>query len=246
MRWIKIGLLALVLGITSYFLSLNIFTSLKVQGYSYLFRAKEPYDLVVKHALILDGSGINGKFRGDIAIRDGCIVGVGYVNPKDSPVLEAGGLTVLPFLVPVEKGEEVVEHLLLTSYPRYPAEDIFLIDPPYTGLSLRQASRVQGVTPEQMVKMLSAGDNTRKALLLPLSSLEKGAEEEKDLVAGLTGFRAQLLGKESEGVIKTGYKANLYFFKTYEYEGDKLAEILKKGEFPYPVYLVREGKVVSQ
>ncbi len=245
MRWIKIGLLALVLGITSYFLSLNIFTSLKVQGYSYLFRAKEPYDLVVKHALILDGTGINGKFRGDIAIRDGCIVGVGYVNPKDSPVLEAGGLTVLPFPIPVVKGEGVIEHLMVNSYPRYPAEDIFLIDPPYAGLSLLQASRVQGVSPEQMVKVLTAEHNTRKVLLLPLSSLQKGSEE-KDLVASLTGARAQLLGKENEGVIKTGYKANLYFFKTYAYEGDKLAEVLKKGVFPEPVYLVREGKVVNQ
>ena len=245
MRWLKVSLLLLIMGIASYFSSLFLFSSLKVHGYSYLFRAKEPYDLVVKHALILDGSGLNGKFRGDIAIRDGYIVGVGYVNPKDSPLLEAAGLTAVPALIPVEEGEEVLEHLLPNSYPRYPAEDIFLLDPPYAGLSLLQASVKQETSPEQLVKILSAGSNTRKVLLLPLSSLQKGSEE-KDLVAGLTGFRAQLLGIADEGIIKAGYKANLHFFKTYDFEGDKLAEVLRKGELPPPVYLIREGKVLSQ
>jgi N-acyl-D-aspartate/D-glutamate deacylase len=52
-------------------------------------------DIVVKHGLIVDGTGRAG-FRGDLAIQDGKIVAVGEVADEGARTIDAGGLVVAP------------------------------------------------------------------------------------------------------------------------------------------------------
>ena len=53
------------------------------------------YDILIKNANILDGTGAEG-FVGDVAIKDGKIVKVGAIQADASQVIDATGLTLTP------------------------------------------------------------------------------------------------------------------------------------------------------
>src|ERR1700722_9140555 len=53
------------------------------------------YDLIVKDALIVDGTG-KKAFTGDVAVQDGSIVAVGKVDGDATRTIEAGGQVVAP------------------------------------------------------------------------------------------------------------------------------------------------------
>lgn len=244
MRHFKIVVLAVTLGIVAYLLSFNLFMGLKVKGYKYLFRSTEPFDVVIKHAIILDGTGENERFRGDIAVRDGLIAAVGYVNPKNSPIYDAGGLTAIPALIPIEKKEDTPEHLFSTSYPRFMPEEIFFAEGEYEGLSLKEVAEMQGLSVEQVHKDLSEklGSQT-KILLISFNYMEKEAAPNLvQMMARLTGFRASYYGKKNCGMIKAGFQADINFFKTNDYTDAQLMELMKKGELPKPLIKLEKGK----
>ncbi|MCR4442558.1 MAG: hypothetical protein QHH10_10125 [Peptococcaceae bacterium] len=240
------GLLVVALaGLMSYALSLGVFAGLKIKGYTYLFRATEPYDLVIKHARILDGTGENGPFRGDIAIRDGYICGVGYINQKNSPVFDAGGLTAIPWPLQFNKEDGFVEHLLKTSYPRYEAGEIYLLEGPYRGLSLAEAASALGVSPGEMFLRLSGEYPAGSKVILVPQREPAGETGVKELLAGLTSFRAEVLGEKDRGAVKAGCQADLYLFKTMDYPEEKLLQLLKRGSVPEPVFRLRAGKFLD-
>lgn len=247
LRHLKIIILVLVFSLLCFLLSFNLFMGLKVKGYKYLFRSTEPFDVVIKHALILDGSGENDRYRGDIAIRDGIIAAVGYVNPKNSPVYDAGGLTVLPAPVSLEKTGDTVEHLLSTSYPRYIAEEIYIIEGQYQGLSLGEIAETQGLTAGEAHKDLTEELGPQsKVLLIPFEYGEERAPDLTELLARLTGYRARYFGRTNYGMIKAGFEADINFIKTGEYPDARLLETLKKGVLPEPQIKLEKGRFVSQ
>jgi N-acyl-D-aspartate/D-glutamate deacylase len=53
------------------------------------------YDLVVKNALIVDGTGAKG-YKGDIAVQDGRIVALGSVSGEAKHTIDAGGQVAAP------------------------------------------------------------------------------------------------------------------------------------------------------
>src|SRR5262245_47524994 len=58
--------------------------------------ADEPYDLVIRNGKIVDGTG-NPWFRGDLAVRGGRIVAVGWVQPGPARrEIDARNLVVTP------------------------------------------------------------------------------------------------------------------------------------------------------
>lgn len=57
-----------------------------------------PFDLVIRNAKVIDGSGIPA-FRADVAVREGRIVEVGRVDGEARRVLNADGLAVAPGIV---------------------------------------------------------------------------------------------------------------------------------------------------
>lgn len=244
--WLKIIGVIFIIGVLTYFLTVYVLTGLKIQGYRYLFRATEPYDLVIKHARILDGTGENEPFRGDIAVRDGYIVGVGYVNPKNSPVFDAGGLTIMPYQVDINPREKTVEHSLKTSYPRYLAEEIFFKNEPYQGLNLSQVSEILSLTPKDAVLYLNQlwGDESKVLLVsVPFKNEDKS---NKEFLARLTGYRAQYYGYDDRGTVRKGSRADFYIFKTDSLNEEVLNELLRKGRLPEPVYRVERGVFLNQ
>lgn len=235
---------AVFVGTSTYFIAVNIFYGLKIKGYDYLFRETEPYDLVIKHARILDGTSDNDAFRGDIAIRDGRVVGVGYVVPKETPVFDAGGLTFMPWPLQITKGGPVVEHLLRTSYPRYEANEIFLTEAPYEGLSLAEAASSEGIEAVEMFERLkNNASHETKVLLVPMAV--KNDYTVREMLARLTAYRAALMGLADRGAIKDGYWADFYVFKTSDYPEEELLSLLSRGSIPEPVYRIREGQFLN-
>lgn len=53
------------------------------------------YDLLIKNGKIVDGSG-EPSFQGDVAVKNGTIVGIGKFNEAATRVIDAEGRVVAP------------------------------------------------------------------------------------------------------------------------------------------------------
>lgn len=251
----------LLLGILAITISLTAFSSFYSAGKGQVVSAAETvagsYDLVIKHAQIMDGTGEKAVYRGDIAIKGGKIVKIGYVaedeltGPKRVPVFDAGGLTAMPFPVSINRGDQLVEHLFITSYPRYPAHYLYFQDGDYAGLNLVQVAKQKGEKPEQTFKALCARlpENT-KVYLLPVALDERKVGTDsysvEELVAFYTGELAAALGRKDTGTIEAGCNADLYFFITHHYEEQSLRELLYNGEFPAMALSCKKGELTRE
>ena len=57
------------------------------------------YDLAIMGGIVVDGSGL-ARRRGDVAVKDGQVAKIGFVNPADADeVIDADGLHVAPGIV---------------------------------------------------------------------------------------------------------------------------------------------------
>ena len=243
MRGVKTVILLVIVAVISYGFYFFLFTALNADEDIQITQKETTYDLVIKHALILDGTGEKEKFRGDIAIKDSRIVEVGSVQERDFPTFDAGGLTVMPFPVRPVKDNSVVEHLFRTSYPRYSAHYLYFQDGPYQGFNLAQVSQQRGETPQKTFNALQLElPAMTKVNLVPL---ELGEESLPCLTAYLTGYPATALGKNGLGMIKPDYKADLYFFVAREYDEETLKQHFLKGELPEPALYCREGRLME-
>ncbi|HHY05481.1 MAG TPA: hypothetical protein GX532_00645 [Clostridia bacterium] len=256
MRKPKIVFLIGLAAIISYCFYFFLFTLLQAEGEIQFPQTNKPYDLVIKHVLILDGTGEKEIFRGDIAMRDGHIVEVGSVQELDCPLFDAGGLTVMPMPIEPLNMEEaaergLVEHLFRTSYPRYPASYLYFQEEPYLGFNLAQIAQQRGEIPQktfnELQKKLPA---MSKVYLLPLELAEEkllsATASLEELVAYLTGYPAKALGKTDKGMIKPDYKADLYFFITHNYEEESLKQLFLKGKLPVCALRYQAGQLLEQ
>lgn len=218
-----------------------LFTILQAEGD---LQFPQKYDIVIKYAQILDGSGEKEVFRGDLGIKDGVLVQVGAIEVEDCPVFDAGGLTVMPWVPEFESSDNILEHHFYSAYPRYPATALYFSQPPYQGLSLAQLAHQKGLSVEQtfrdLQQELSAGD---KVYLLPEVLPTDPTLEE--LAASLTGALAKALGKEKQGQIKPGYPADLYFFITHHYDNANLEELFLRGKLPDCALCCLQGELLS-
>lgn len=253
----RITLLLGILGIAAGVSCFLGFFSLPKEPVSAAETITATYDLVIKHAQILDGTGEKAIFRGDIAIKDGKIAKVGYVAEnelngfKKVPVFDAGGLTVMPCPLKQIQSNGVVEHLFRTSYPRYPAHYLYFQEEPYAMRNLLQVAKQRGETPEKTFAALCEQlPSNAKVYLLPLEldekKLEEGSYGVEKLVAFLTGDLALTMGEKEVGRIQEGCIADLHFFITREYDEKMLFELLLKGETPTIAVCCKHGKLSRQ
>jgi hypothetical protein len=239
---IILGILG-VLGIASYVMVFQFFAGQTVS-----------YDLVIKHVQILDGTGEKEIYRGDIAVKDGRIAEIGQIASQNHPVFDAGGLTVMPVPPKIEKTDGLAEHLFRTSFPRYPAHYLYFQEDSgevEEGLNLAQLAQQRGETPEETFYYLQSRlPVTTKVYLVPLEleeqRLQAGDYALAQLVAYCTGFPAMTAGKTDVGMIKPGYKADLSFFISHDYEEETLKRLFLKGECPGAALLLHEGKFVTE
>jgi len=79
----------------------QIFSLALLLSFCFASRAQTAADIIIKNGRILDGTG-NSWVRGDVAIKDGKIIRVGYFNDiTASKIIDAGGLIVAPGFIDV-------------------------------------------------------------------------------------------------------------------------------------------------
>lgn len=238
-------LIVFVLAVISYIASTGLFSSLKAKGYSGLFNSNKPYDLVIKHAFIIDGTGEKAKFRGDIAISKGNIAAVGTIDPIDTPIFDAGGLVVIPAPYPFHKSDSALEHVLASCYPRYRAQDIYFQNEPYQGLNLEQVAEDLGLTVAEAFNVLKDSLGPKAKVYLTNFPKQEEITTMEEYLARLTGYRANYSNKTGQGVIKEGATADLYFFLSKDFDDETLTELFKKGKTPTPLFTMKDGKFVN-
>jgi len=74
---------------------MSFVTGWLICGATPVLAAEPPFDLVIRHGRIVDGSG-NPWFRGDVAIKGDRIVAVGVIVGDGARVIDAAGLVVAP------------------------------------------------------------------------------------------------------------------------------------------------------
>lgn len=244
MRLSRKIIIIIALSVLCFIVSTSLFTGLKAKGSSDLFHYEHTHDLVIRHALILDGTGQREKYRGDIAILDGKIVEVGTVSETQAPVFDAGGLTVIPIPVPFSGNENALEHAFSSSYPRYEAQDIYLQGEPYEGNNLEQVAEDLGVTVGEAHEMLKTALGSAAKVYIAHVPVQTEATSMEEYLARLTCYRANYGFREGQGVIKEGADAHLYFFMSKDYNDAKLTELFKKGKVPEPLFTIKDGEFV--
>ena len=74
---------------------------LQVIALSFFLQVQQPFDILIQHARIVDGSG-NPWYRGDIGIRGDTIAAIGHLDGAPAKVtIDAGGLTVTPGFIDI-------------------------------------------------------------------------------------------------------------------------------------------------
>src|SRR5881227_949591 len=56
------------------------------------------YDLIIKHGMVVDGSGFS-RYRADVAVKNGAIVEIGRVSAAAERTIDADGLVVAPGII---------------------------------------------------------------------------------------------------------------------------------------------------
>lgn len=78
----------------------------------------EPYDLVIRHGRVIDGTG-NPAFFADVAVKDGRIAAIGRVVGKGQVELDARGQAVTPGFIDVHThADEIAEMPLAENFVR--------------------------------------------------------------------------------------------------------------------------------
>ena len=238
---IKIFLLTLLIFLFSFFLSYFSLEFARQQGMDELFRFADPYDLVVKNARIIDGTGTE-VYDSSIGILEGRIKAIGknIVRGK-ADVFDATGYTLIPLMVEIPEDSDWVDRDLPGAMSRFPYDRIFFKsseDPEIAGRSLEVVLR-DGLYRE---------DDLRKefnwmVLIAPEPEVAEG-DAISSAVYRLTGWRSDSLGLES-GKIREGYLMEAYLYRTRDIYETEFVGILNNEVMPEPDYIIRGNEVID-
>lgn len=236
-KLIGVGLLSLIVSFFAFFTVLEVY---KHTDGSELFRAQNPYDLVIQNARIIDGTG-GEIIQGDIGIRNNKIIKVGSRLKTDkAKIFDAAGYTVAPGKIEWPLEPDWVRRDLATALVRYPPHRIIIAqsqDPNWRGKSVQALLSDENITKNNL-----AGDSTAIAFITPPLDIPQN----HDLMLAyyqLSGWRGELLG-ENVGKIKEGYEARLVVFNHREVNGEELLRYLNEEKLP-PIQYIIEGSHIQ-
>jgi N-acyl-D-amino-acid deacylase len=89
---------------------LPLFLLLLMCGVVVVFCRPEPYDLLIRNAMIVDGTGAPAV-RGNIAVKGGRIAAIGDVTGRAHTVIDAGGAVAAPGFIDVHTHSENIARL---------------------------------------------------------------------------------------------------------------------------------------
>lgn len=241
MKSIKIigwGLISLLISFLLVFFGLETYKHTFAQD---LFRAHNPYDLVLKNAKIIDGMG-NEPFRGDIGIKDGKISAIGQgLKSKNTQIFDAAGYTVVPQKVEWPEDMDWIVRDLASALKRYPPQRIIVKsaqNPQWIGKSAKALLNDKGIDEKVL-----ASDSSALAFI----TVEMEDRQVNDIITGfyvITGWRSDFLHL-NYGKIKKGYKARLAIFNHRKITDEELFQLLSQEKMPPIDFLINGNEYQS-
>ncbi|MGI6225385.1 MAG: hypothetical protein ACOYJ1_03935 [Peptococcales bacterium] len=237
-RLVGIGLLTFLLSFFAFFSLLEIY---KHSSDAKVFGVQESYDLVIKNARIIDGSG-GDVFQADIGIKDKIIMKIDKrINTKGAKILNATGYTVAPNKVAWSDNLDGVKHSLVSAIGRYPDYRIIVAEAQsadWCGQSVQALLSSKNVTREMLIN-----DKSALAIIAPQIAKIEG-DDISQAFYQLSGWRGELLG-EDKGKIKEGYLAQLVVYNHREINDERLLSYLKQEKLPPIQYIIDGSEIQS-
>lgn len=238
---LKIILSTIAIFLLSFLIAFFALQFAKQTGRDDFFRAARPYELVVKNARIIDGSG-QDIFDSHIGIKDGRIITVssGLVR-GNADIMDATGFTLIPSMVEIPEETDWVTRDLPGAMARFPYYRIFFKqsdDPTLAGRSL-EAVLLDGIYNEE--ELLSRF--TWSVLIAPDGEPITG----DDLVSAvykLTGWRAFSLDVDT-GVIAPGYQIQAYLYRTRNINQIDFIDSLRREVYPPADFILSGNDIID-
>ena len=242
MNKIKIFFSVSLIFILTFLLSFFALQFAKQKGREDLFRATNPYDLVIKNARIIDGTG-REPFDAHIGIRNGQIITVSKnLRLGNADLFDATGFTLLPQMVAIPAETDWVSRDLPGAMSRFPYYRIFFKtsdDPLLAGRSL-EAVLKDGVYREEELSSYF----TWTVLIAP----EGNPIQSDNLISAiykLTGWRADALGL-SVGKIQANYMMEARLYRTKNINPATFLELLQREVMPPAEFTVRGNALFDE
>jgi len=237
LKLIGIGFLSLLVSFFVFFAGLEAY---KHTSGAQLFRAQNPYDLVIKNARIIDGTG-GEIYRADIGIRDNIIIKIGKrLNTEKAKIFDAAGYTVAPHKVEWVESLGCIKRDLASALVRYPENRIII--------SKAKNSQWEGKSVKALLsnpaisKNILEADRSAVAFISPVLK-ETEANDINTAYYQISGWRGELLAQDI-GKIKPGFPASLVIFNHRELNNEKLLDYLLQEKLP-PLEFAIEGSDVQ-
>lgn len=233
-----IGILTLVFSFFTAFFGLELY---KNAGAEDLFRAHTPYDLVIKNARIIDGTG-SAVFRGELGIRKGVIMKIAKQIEGDGLlVFDGAGFTIAPNKVEWPENVGWIQRDLATAVLRYPAHRLIVKE---TAISNWQGRSVKAILAGGKITVAELVKNKNtKVLVAPEMADLEDSNTSINAFYLITGWRGEVLNKNI-GKIKEGFPANLIIFNHREIKDNQLLNYLKQEKLP-PVTHIIDGNTIK-
>lgn len=240
MKVLKNILIGFLVFIFSFFTIFTILEIIKHNGNEELFRARQPYDLVIKNARIIDGTG-DKVFRGEIGIQGEKIIYIGKNIETEGvkKIFDAAGYTIAPQKVEWSSNLDGIERDLRSALLRYDPKRIIINDKKYPQWKGRSAQAL--FNEESLSESELENIGYVEALILPELKEPKG-DTIVNAFHKLTGWRGEYLEKEI-GKIKENYPANLAVFNHRQIEEAEVLKYLQQEKMPPSDYLIQGTKI---
>lgn len=239
---IKIILSVFLIFLMSFLLSFFALQYAKQKGNDELFRFANPYDLVIKNARIIDGTG-GEIFDAHVGVSNGVIKTVGKnLERGDANVFDATGYTLIPKMIEIPEETKWVNRDLPGAMSRFPYYRIFFKtseDEHLAGRSLEAVLR-EGIYQEEDLKTKF----TWTVLIAP-----EGENIESDNIPSavykISGWRSEALEIIDQGKIQSGYKMEGILYLTRNIDRNEFLNTLNNEIEPAGDFYISGNDIID-
>lgn len=238
----KIILSVFLIFLITFLLSFFSLEFAKQKGKDDFFRHANPYDLVIKNARIIDGTG-GGVVEAHIGISDGIIKTVSKnIRRGNANIFDATGYTLMPKMTKLPDEVPWVSRDLPGAMSRFPYYRIFF-----------KASEDKLLAGRSLEAVLREGIYKEEDLLEKFSWIVLIAPDEEELETDtlnkalykITGWRSDALGIEDLGKILPEYKMEGIFYRTSQIDRTEMLDSLNNEIQPLGQFTI-SGSVVLE
>lgn len=240
---IKVFLSIFLIFLLTFFLSFFAMQFAKQKGNDEIFRYANPYDLVIKNARIIDGTG-GEIFDAHIGVSKGMIKEVSIdLDRGDADIFDATGYTLVPKIIELPEDIPWISRDLPGAMSRFPYYRIFFKtseDYHLAGRSLEAVLR-EGLYLEEDLKTKF----NWTVLIAPESDTIK-TDNIASAIYKVTGWRSEALEITDQGKIKVGNKMDGIFYLTKNIDRKEFLNNLNNEVQPPGDYYIKENTVTDK